>query len=93
MLSADNATAWQLLKEIFLLSKREKNWETAAKHNFFGKKSFKKSIFETPSKGFCGGPVLKNLHASGGTSLMPGWEDARCCGATKPVATTTEPVL
>ena len=68
-------------------SAREKNWETAAKHNFFlVKKSFKKHFFETPSKGFCGGPVVKNLHASaGGTSLMPGWEDARCCGATKPV--------
>lgn len=52
MLSADNATAWQLFKEIFLLSKR-KNWETAAKHNFFLVKKVLKSIFfETPVKGF-----------------------------------------
>ena len=66
---------------------REKNWETAAKCNFFWlKNSFKKHLSETPSKGFRGGPVVKHLPANaGGTGLMPGWEDPTCCRATKPV--------
>ena len=35
--------------------------------------------------------MVKNPPANaGGTGLIPGQEDPTCCGATKPVATTTE---
>lgn len=43
--------------------------------------------------GFTGGLLVKNPSVNAGdTGLMPGPEDFKCHGATKPI-TTTEPVL